>query len=94
MCVGALSASLCVWAAVRVLTKTWRLANFFQLFFSGVIVVVLSSVVYNVLNAHQFNALSSIDSPRVFFAVLSVLGSTLYGYFFGLCLLRGGLRTD
>jgi uncharacterized membrane protein len=90
MCAGALLASLCVWAAVRVLTKTWRAVIFSYLLLAGVPAVLISTAVFNIASAHPFRKLPSLDPSRLFLDVLVVLGSALYGHLFGLALRQGG----
>lgn len=87
---GVTAASTSLWAALRVLTKTWDIPIFCYLLVSGIVIVVLNNPVQDYLNAHPVGSLRFLQDPGMSLAVLIIPGCSLYGGLFGVGLLRGG----
>jgi len=88
MLTGALTASLCVSLALRLLTIVWDVKLLCYLFLCGAILVLLDEGISSATNIGPSSVASFFQTPRGSLALLVLPGSTLYGALFGLGLLR------
>jgi hypothetical protein len=90
MSVGVIAASASLWAALRVLTKTWDVPIFCYLLLSGIVIVALLNPVQDFLDAHPMGSFRFLQDQDMFLFLLALPGCSLYGALFGVGLLRGG----
>jgi hypothetical protein len=90
MSVGVIAASASLWAALRVLTKTWDVPIFCYLLLSGIVIVVLLYLVPDFLDALPMGSFRFLQDQGVVLSLLILPGCSLYGCLFGVGLLRGG----